>query len=247
MEKQKLQSAWELAKSALKIYFLKQNFIYLTKINLFGILASLAIFSPLLILGFVMGKNPEPDIILVSIIAISVVSIIASIVWGLWVQVTTIIAISQVTAGKTLGVKETFSLAWPRVGKYALTTFLVGIIGLGGFLLLIIPGILFLVWYSFANFIVITEGIGAKESLKQSKLLVKGYFWQVVGRGLFFTVFLILFQVAFSLIPFIGPVVSTIFRPFYFLPYYLLYSQLQRAKGVETKTSSEDSRPEDST
>lgn len=48
---------------------------------------------------------------------------------------------------------------------------------LGGFLLLIIPMFLFIVWYSFAQISVVLENKRGMEALVYSKSLVKGHYW----------------------------------------------------------------------
>ena len=56
---EKLPTPWELIKHSLEIYFKKENLFYLTKINLFGVLASLAILSPLFLMGFLGDEGPD--------------------------------------------------------------------------------------------------------------------------------------------------------------------------------------------
>lgn len=61
-------------------------------------------------------------------------------------------------------------------------TILVALISIGGFLLFIVPGIIFMVWYAFAMYIVVLEkksGIGV---LKESRELSRGRFWQILSR-----------------------------------------------------------------
>ena len=62
------------------------------------------------------------------------------------------------------------------------------IIMFGGFLLLIIPGFIFAVWYSFAFFGVILENKGIRESLSYSKKLVQGQSWSLFFVIAFFTI-----------------------------------------------------------
>ncbi|OGM15743.1 hypothetical protein A2V56_02295 [Candidatus Woesebacteria bacterium RBG_19FT_COMBO_42_9] len=230
MSKEKLPTPWEFVKHSFEIYFKRQNLFYLTKINLFGVLASLALLSPLFLLGFFGGEEPDLGGATIFILILFLVSIVASIVWGVWFQATIIKAVSLVLAGEIKGVKETFRLTWPRVGKYALTTFVVGLALAGGFLLLIIPGILVLVWYAFANYIIVEGKLGVRDALRRSKILVSGYFWQVLGRSMVFILFYILIQVVVSFIPIVGPLALTLFSPYYILLPYLMYEELKRIK-----------------
>lgn len=245
MQNQKFPSALELVRRAFKIYFIKEHLIYLTKVNLFGLLASFAILSPLIILGFfggetldAVGRNSSAGSTVFFIVLLTI-SVVASIIWGVWFQATVIKALSLVSAGKTKGVKETFLLTWPRVGKYALTTFVVALGFSGGILLLIIPGILVLVWYTFASFIIVEEDIGVKAALGKSKKLVSGHFWSVAGRGLVFVFLSIFIQVALTFIPIVGPLVAILARPLYVLLPYVMYKELARIKAAGIDASGE--------
>ncbi len=52
----------------------------------------------------------------------------------------------------------------------------------GGTLFLIVPGIIFLAWFSFAVFVVIFEGKKGFSALWRSKEIAKGKFWKIYGR-----------------------------------------------------------------
>lgn len=73
---------------------------------------------------------------------------------------------------------------------------------LGGFLLLIIPGIIFTVWYGFTFYTVAIDGKRGTEAMRASKLLVKGRWWSVVWR-------LIIPALAFGLILLIADSIVT--------------------------------------
>ncbi|MBU1180167.1 hypothetical protein KJ885_04445 [Patescibacteria group bacterium] len=63
-----------------------------------------------------------------------------------------------------------------------LLSILVGLITAGGFLLLIIPGVLFTVWYAFTVYIAILEKKKGLILLSESRELSRGKFWPVFGR-----------------------------------------------------------------
>lgn len=68
-----------------------------------------------------------------------------------------------------------------KITPLLIVTFLLGLITTGGLLLLVIPGIIFAVWYSQANIaIVLQEQMSATQSLAHSKELVRGRFWDVL-------------------------------------------------------------------
>ena len=52
-------------------------------------------------------------------------------------------------------------------------------------LLLIVPGIIFSVYYSLSSWSLVVEGKKGNEALRRSKELIEGYWWAVVGRNLY--------------------------------------------------------------
>jgi hypothetical protein len=76
---------------------------------------------------------------------------------------------------------------------------------IGGFLLLIIPGLIFLAWFSLAPYVAINENLGVMASMSRSKQLVKGHVIEMLGLfGLGSAVSLL------QLIPIIGPLASAL-------------------------------------
>lgn len=67
------------------------------------------------------------------------------------------------------------------VSHFFVVLFLTGLITALGLLLFIIPGLIFLVWFSFAGIIAVVEGKGLS-ALKESKALVVDRFWPVAWR-----------------------------------------------------------------
>ena len=61
------------------------------------------------------------------------------------------------------------------------TEILAGLIILGLALLLIVPGIIWLVYYYFSVYVVVLRNLGGKEALDYSKSIVQGQWWRVVG------------------------------------------------------------------
>jgi len=101
-----------------------------------------------------------------------------------------------------IGVVATMSLArvveaslmgqpvtWQQALRHALsrwsasigTGFLAGLIVLGMFLLLIVPGIIWSLYYSLFVYVIALRGLSGKEALDYSKALVKGQWWRVFG------------------------------------------------------------------
>src|SRR5258706_8350382 len=72
----------------------------------------------------------------------------------------------------------------------ALPSFVIALLSiviiLGGFLLLIIPGIYLAIAYSFSQYALFSDNKRGMEALRASKFYVKGNWWGVFGRGLLF-------------------------------------------------------------
>jgi hypothetical protein len=105
---------------------------------------------------------------------------------GVWMQAA--LALSIVGDSNT-GVVQNIKLAWPKIIPLFLVTLLMGLIVLGGFMLFVIPGIIFMIWFAFGNFIVVFENKRGVDALFTSKEYMKGNFLAVLGRGLVYLLF----------------------------------------------------------
>jgi hypothetical protein len=68
-----------------------------------------------------------------------------------------------------------------RWGACLCTGLLEGLIVLGMFLLLIVPGIIWGLYYTFYVYVVALRGLSGKRALDYSKAIVKGQWWRVFG------------------------------------------------------------------
>lgn len=95
----------------------------------------------------------------------------------------------QVTTRALL--KEATRGFWP----FLLILVLSGLAIVGGLILFIIPGIIFSIWFSFAAFVFVFEGLRGVAALKRSKQLVRGYAWTILARLLVFQIFIIVLSI----------------------------------------------------
>lgn len=215
----------ELIKKSFEIFFKKENLLYFLKI--YALLIPFSILS-LFQNNFLNSKiqsltDPlqvfsQYSWVVVPGIIIGLIGLIISF----WINASGILAVSKATSGEALSVKETFSTTWKMLFRFSVLDILIGLIVGLGFILLIIPGILFWVWFSFAGFELITKGIGVKESLGNSKKLVAGRFWKVFGRLIVFGLFSALAGFLVSVVPFgAGGVITTLLGALFILPPYL--------------------------
>ncbi|MEK7188421.1 MAG: hypothetical protein AAB685_01055 [Patescibacteria group bacterium] len=241
MPKNKLTPVVELIKNSFQIYFKKENLIYLTKIALvyFGIvtLSSIPLFflapsSFGFIHGFKLFSQARFDLGFWNLAAV-LISLLAVIIIVLWMQATLIVAVSLVAMEKIISVRETLARAWSSTKNLFIQGVLGGLVVTLGLVLLIIPGLVFGVWFTFAGFLVVAGGLGAIESLKKSKAMVSGIFWAVAGRNAVFIILIGLIQMGASFIPYAGGLVLILFSPYYVLLPYLLYEDVKRFKAGE--------------
>ncbi len=104
---------------------------------------------------------------------------------------------------------------------------LIGFIVTGGYLLFIIPGILFTVWFFFAQFVLTGEGVRGMEALLKSREYVRGQWVDVALRLLLIWAV----SIVVGAVPFFGPILSLIFFPFVMIFHYLIYRDLRAIKG----------------
>jgi len=147
--------------------------------------------------------------------------------WGLGAAVFAVV-------DKGLGIKDALDKGWDRVGAFIWFFSLLGFIVTGGFLLLFIPGVIFLVWFSFGQFVLAAEDERGMNALIKSKEYV---------RGQWLDVFLRLFMVSITsaiigMVPVIGPLLSLLFAPFMMIFTFLIYEDLRTLKGALTYRSS---------
>ncbi|HSR88769.1 MAG TPA: hypothetical protein VLK22_00005 [Candidatus Udaeobacter sp.] len=109
----------------------------------------------------------------------------ASMVFAIWVTTALARTILDSLVGNQIKWKETFSTSSALIWPVILVSLLITLSVIGGTLLLIIPGIIFAVWYTFASYAVILDGAKGLNALRASKALVVGRWWAVAGRILF--------------------------------------------------------------
>ncbi len=228
----KLSSPIALIKKSFDIFFEKQNFISFLKIyawllpfQIFFLYQNFFLTTQSKVLNttdtsLILSKNTA---FLIVVIIVNLLFFVASA----WAGILGIKMIIAINAGKPPSVKKIYQSTWKRLLPFLVLqvfqSFLVGL----GLILLIIPGIILAVWYSFSRLIFVDKEAGAIESLKMSKSLVKGRFFPVFGRLIVFGAFGILFELFFASVPYgIGSVVSLLFGALLLLPAFLLYREL---------------------
>ena len=128
-----------------------------------------------------------------------------------------------------VSIKDMLWLTWSKVGSFAWVAFLMGILTFLGFVIFIIPGIVIYVWLSLSLYVLVFEDIKGKNALRRSRILVKGYWWELFSR--LFLFFLLVSVI--SIIPIIGGLIKVLFlMPLGVIYGYLIYEDLKRVKSI---------------
>lgn len=211
----------EYIKEAFKIYTKKENFIFFAKI-----MAVLTIVSTSF--GFFINYFYPVDVwqdlkfdSLQSGLGFGGLSLVAILI-GLWVQTVAYYSIFKMGDEE----KKIFKLGFKNIFRYLFISLVLGLIVTIGIVLLIIPSVVFGVWYSFSIFLVLDKNLNIREALRQSKKMVRGRFWKVLGRYSIFGLIGFLISLIIGMLPYAGSIIASFLTPLFILPSYLLYRDL---------------------
>lgn len=153
---------------------------------------------------------------------------------------------------KKLSLSEIYKSSSNIFIPFIWVTILSGIIIGGGFWFLIIPGIIFTMWFGFTSFIFISENEKGLDAVMKSKAYVNGYTWDVFLRmvGVFFISMIIsaIFSLVQKLLPLpfvkeiLDIVMALLLTPFVVSYSYLLYENLKSIHPIENWDRANDKR-----
>lgn len=134
---------------------------------------------------------------------------------NIWLSIAFIRTIADLYTGQApKNIKTELLHAKPVFWPSIVASILAGLIIIVGTFLLVIPGIIFSIWYAFVFYAVILDKKGATESLKESKNLVVGRWWSVLWRllapGVVFGLLTIIIQGILGLTTYFGLSFGTI-------------------------------------
>jgi hypothetical protein len=115
-----------------------------------------------------------------ALIAAAIGAVIA-FVMSFVLQAAVMRAAAQAVIGDPVDAEASYRYGFKRLGSVILVSLLVGLILLGGFILLIIPGIIFAVFLAVTIPALVVENKRGTDALGRSWNLVKGAFWHVLG------------------------------------------------------------------
>lgn len=99
---------------------------------------------------------------------------------SLWVSVALLYAVKGRSEGA--GAKRALAQGWKKILPYWWVVILSNLIIWGGFVLFVVPGVIFSIWFSLALYALVSENLGGMNALLRSKQLVAGYWWGVFWR-----------------------------------------------------------------
>jgi len=236
MDKKQIKGPMELIKESLNIYFKGENLGYLIKatfaaygLALIPIIVTVFVF--MVWAGLLTTNGNGAMIALMTFVGIA--CLLISIIAALWAQIALIIAVNGVIKGEMKPISEILKSAWSGlIGRFFVLNLLVGLIVFFGFILLIIPGIIFAIWFMFSTYILIFEKKGILESIGRSRELVSGYFWSVLGyTALFQILTMIVVGLLNMVIPLVGSLITVVFSAYFIVFPLLLYREILAAKA----------------
>lgn len=167
---------------------------------------------------------------------------LALALWAALIAASIFMSIAMVFAvvDPSIAIRRAFARSKPYFWQYTLLSILVSLTIFAGFVLLIVPGIIFMVWFGFSYYALLLEDVRGIEAMKRSRALVKGKWWAVFGRvaaliliglafgiviGLFSTIGYLMVGAAISGI--IGLIVNSVLVPVSVAYLYLMYKDLR--------------------
>lgn len=226
-----LPGSIDLLKEAFAIY--KDRFITYLGILLIPtiVIAVLAFtFAALGVATFEASLNVDIITVFKSLsLAIAVIALVGFFIQS-WGYLALIYAIKD--RKENIGLQEAYKRSLYKLVSYWWVAFLSTVIVGLGFICLIIPGIIFLVWFGFAPFVLVNEGIGGFTALLQSKSYVSGRFFPIFFRLVAIAIIGLVLVIIGSSVSegFGGPVVSLLFGPLAASYYFLLYERCKKTK-----------------
>lgn len=227
-----IHEAWGLYKQRVKT-FIGIMFIPATLVVVIGLIQPQ--------LEYLAEQSPNADNLLKIAglsIFLTLISLI-SIIFSLMGQSALFFSIKD--SKENTGVMDSYRKALSYFFSYIWVLILMGCIVLGGFLLFIIPGIIFMTSFSFAIVILINENEKGMNALLKSREYVRGMWWAIFGKS--FTAGLIISLPLYGIsailyilkVPYYQ-IISTFLYSFFLLPlifsfHFLLYQHVRTIKG----------------
>ena len=185
---EKLGGSWQLLKDAWSLYRSKFK-------TLIGIMIVPVVISIIL---------NELSIISISSPALSQASWLPPIKIIIWLILLYFNAISisalLFSVKNDIGTKEAYARSFKSAFSYILVVILGTLVITGGFVLFVIPGVVFSLWFSLSVYSFVFEERKGLEALYRSKQLVEGNFWKIAWRFIFISIIAIIIAIPLAIL-----------------------------------------------
>ncbi len=187
--------------------------------------------------------------VVLSIIEINIGAVLAAeIIISIALIISTLICIPAllvyIASEQKMSISDAFKQSRPRIWAFVWIGILSALVMLGGFSLLMIPGIYLMVCFSFAQYLVICEKKGGMQALWESTKLVQGQWLAVFLRILVYAVTLIALMLAVTWIDDIanaqGYIINIVtlaisfLGPLFMVYFYQIFKDLKSISKTET-------------
>lgn len=185
------------------------------------LLSPVLLIIPALIFSYALKMNAVGLALgAVAVIALLIISVLS-------IPATTIVMLASAKNQK-IGLRSV--LAQGR--KYILRLIGLGILTIlaviGGIILFVIPGLIFMAWFSLASYVLVSEDLGVVASMKRSRALVRGRVWEIWS--------LMSLANAANAVPFIGSIISFVLGILLMPSMAIKYLQLSAVKAEDRPT-----------
>lgn len=176
--RQIFNEAWEIYKARFKT-LITIGLIPVVSVFLVGLLAGITGVTLNALSPDLKGPNLQGPELLIFIL-LGIIAVLALIYISIWSTVAQLFAIKDQAEG--IGLKEAFNRSKSKIWMFFGASLLSGLAVLGGIILLIVPGIIFALWFSQSPYIVVEENLSGATALKRSKYYVKGRVGKIFGK-----------------------------------------------------------------
>lgn len=247
--KPKLSPVSSLIKEAIKVW--RKNLMKFIRVYFWGVLFGLIPLAVMAVLALIQvfvinSLNPTDNSVILAIttplsLVLMFVCAMGFAYFAIRSYIGLFLLVKKNYEGNELEIfQETKKYFWSYLWLSILTTVLI----LLWTLLLIIPGIIFSVFYSFTVYVYFFEDLHGKAAIKRSVSLAKGYWWPVFGRFVVMALALYIFitiisiplflsdekSIFYAIWEFIVQIINFLIGPISMLYFYQIYQELVKIK-----------------
>lgn len=235
-----LPSSIELLKQSLILY--KQN------LKVFLIIVFLVFFPSFLIYNFrYFDFLKKLNVSTFIFLTVTIIAYLITLVFSILTFYAIIYLIKD--SSKKVGLIEAYHQSFNILYLTIWLCFLKSFLTIGAFVFLIIPGIIFSIWFVLGPYVLVNENLKGMNALLKSREYIRGYWWKVFWRLLALGVFFLIVSLVLGFIvnlflslllsknitnyvnEFMSALIGSFFFSFQIVYTFLIYKNLQSIKG----------------